>query len=118
MNCLLTCDNLKSAAELCKRGLSKHAGNLELLRLHDSILAKVDDTNARVSEGISIEDFPDRGVVRRELYAWNTYEPDRYSDRAIRSLNENLKKVSPKLQIKVTELDDLTINSNMYATIF
>ena len=117
VNCLLICDNLKSAVELCKRGLSKHVGNLELLRLHDSILTKV-DTNGRASEPQSIEDFPDRGVVRRELYVWNAYESDRYSDQVIRSLNETLRKVAPKLQIKVTELDDLTTNSNGYATIF
>lgn len=118
MICLITCNNLKSAEEFCKRGQSKHVGDPHLLDLHQSLLIKVEGLRRGESEAVSVEEYPDRGFVRRELYAWNTYEPDRYSDQAVRSLNEAMKKVAPKLEVRVTKLEDLTSNSEQYVSIF
>jgi hypothetical protein len=56
-------------------------------------------------------EYPDRGLVRRELYPWNDHEPGRYSDETIGFLNKQLWRVAPKLEVKVTELADLTTPS-------
>jgi hypothetical protein len=54
-----------------------------------------------------IEEFPDRGLVRRELYPWNDHEPDRFSQESLDFLNQQMKSVAPKLEVRATELPDL-----------
>lgn len=56
---------------------------------------------------LTIEDYPDRSLVRRELYAWNDHEPDRCSKESVQYLNDEMVKYAPKLEVKVTELQDL-----------
>ncbi|KAL5407475.1 hypothetical protein PMIN03_007123 [Paraphaeosphaeria minitans] len=55
-------------------------------------------------DSISIEDYPDKGSVRRELYPWNNHEPDRFSSDALRFLNDEMEHVAPKLEVKVAQL--------------
>jgi hypothetical protein len=55
-----------------------------------------------------IEDYPDRGFVRRELYPWNDHEPNRFLEESIDHLNEQLRTVAPDLQVKMIELPDLS----------
>lgn len=64
---------------------------------------------------MSVEDYPDKGLVRREIYPWNSHEPDRYSEGSVKYLNEILQKVAPKLVVGITELDDLAVSTSMYA---
>jgi hypothetical protein len=54
-----------------------------------------------------IEDYPDRGFVRRELYPWNIHEPDRFLEQSIVHLNEQMQSVAPDLEVKAIELPDL-----------
>jgi hypothetical protein len=54
-----------------------------------------------------IDDYPDRGFVRRELYPWNDHEPDRFLSESIDHLNEQLRTVAPHLEVKTIELPDL-----------
>lgn len=67
------------------------------LRLHLNL--KEDDLGS-----ISIEDYPDKGSVRRELYPWNHHEPDRFSPEALQFLNDEMDRVAPKLEVRVVEL--------------
>ncbi|KAF2815420.1 uncharacterized protein BDZ99DRAFT_516144 [Mytilinidion resinicola] len=55
------------------------------------------------------EDYPDRGLVRRELYPWNDHEPDRYSPTSIDFLNHEMSKVAPKLEVLAVKLPVLSI---------
>ena len=48
----------------------------------------------------------DHGQVRREVYPWNDYEPDRLQD--LTQLNIMMADVAPKLEVKVVELPELT----------
>ena len=64
---------------------------------------------------MSVEDYPDKGLVRREIYPWNSHEPDRYSEASVKYLNEILQKVAPKLAVGITELDDLAVSTSTYA---
>ena len=116
-SCLLACRNLLSAAEFCQRGLKMHPSDPELVSIKDQIEKKA------VNEGLpnsttfgieSMEDYPNKGLVRREIYAWNTHEPDRYSEESVRYLNEIMQRVAPKLAVGVTELDDLAISKSTY----
>lgn len=104
---LVACDNFKSAAGFCDRGLTKHDGDLELSKLQESIVRKAG------SKEIPMEDYVDKGLVRREVYAWNSFEPNRYAEGSVRHLNDSLRKVAPKLEAKITELDDLTSHATL-----
>lgn len=59
-------------------------------------------------EGTNVQDYPEKGLVRRELYPWNEYEPDRYAPAVLDYLNQELAQVAPKLEVKVSELPLLT----------
>lgn len=49
-----------------------------------------------------------RTLVRRELYPWNTHEPDRFSEETLTFLNSQLKKNAPKCEIMAVDLPLLT----------
>lgn len=55
-------------------------------------------------------EWPDTGVVRREQYPWNEYEPDRFAE--LGRLNEMMQAVAPKLEVLAVDLPDLTGNSS------
>jgi hypothetical protein len=57
---------------------------------------------------VHIDEYPDKGLVRRELYPWNTYEPDRFSLEVVESINSDMAVVAPKLEVKVVELPILS----------
>lgn len=56
---------------------------------------------------LSIEQYPDQGMVRRECYPWNDHEPNRCSDESVAFLNAEMQKVAPKLEVKATDLPAL-----------
>lgn len=55
-------------------------------------------------DDVEVEDYPDKGLVRRENYPWNEHEPDRHSDECLQFLNEELASIAPKLEVRVSEL--------------
>ena len=55
-------------------------------------------------DDVDVDDYPDQGLVRRENYAWNEFEPDRFSDDVLQFLNEEMAAVAPKLEVKVSKL--------------
>jgi len=63
-------------------------------------------------EDVEIQDYPDKGLVRRELYPWNSHEPDRYSADTLRFLNDEMAAVAPKLEVRVTDLPMLSANNS------
>jgi hypothetical protein len=63
-------------------------------------------------DDVEVEDYPDKGLVRRENYPWNEHEPDRFSDECLRFLNEEMADIAPKLEVKVSELPLLSTDSS------
>ncbi|KAF3045444.1 hypothetical protein E8E12_004712 [Didymella heteroderae] len=63
-------------------------------------------------DDVEVEDYPDKGLVRRENYPWNEYEPDRHSEECLRFLNEELASIAPKLEVRVSELPLLSTDSS------
>ncbi len=102
---LLLCGCLKSAYEFCTRGLATAPGDEELCQAREYIenMARM---RLKVQE-VNINDLPDQGLVRRELYPWNDHEPDRFSQETLDFLNDELARVAPKVEVKVTELPTL-----------
>ncbi|KAI8624387.1 hypothetical protein F5Y19DRAFT_317974 [Xylariaceae sp. FL1651] len=99
---LLLCGCLKSAYGFCERGLAVAPNNQELLNAKHYIHT----VGARRTRGLvsSINDLPDWGMVRREVYPWNDFEPDRFSDESLESLNKKLAEMAPKCCVQVAQL--------------
>ena len=107
---LLLCGCLKSAYEFCLRGLDNEPGEKDLLEAKEYIegIAK---RRLKV-DTFDINDLPDEGLVRREIYPWNDHEPDRYAPETIDFLNSELRSMGAKCEVKVTELPILQDGSS------
>lgn len=107
--CLHACGCQRSAAEYCHRGLELFPNDVTLSATLKSVEATVREHlgKCQSDDKISIEDYPDVGMVRRECYPWNSHEPDRCSDRSLDELNTEMAKVAPKLVVRATELPAL-----------
>ncbi|OAA58417.1 mynd domain containing protein [Niveomyces insectorum RCEF 264] len=130
---LLLCGCLRSAHTFCTRGLALAPDDRELqeTRGHIGKLARrylrsrrgSSSSSSSKSEGSEAQvdrihtgddgdsgiryspaDLPDRGSVRREIYPWNTYEPDRFSAASLAFLNGKLAQAGPKCEVCATEL--------------
>ena len=62
------------------------------------------ERNGEAVEDIEVDDYPDKGLVRREQYPWNHHEPDRFSTECLDFLNEELADIAPRLEVRVAEL--------------
>ncbi|RDW71121.1 Wd tetratricopeptide repeat-containing protein [Coleophoma cylindrospora] len=102
---LLLCGSLKSALDFCTRGLATDHNDEELLQAKEYILEM--GRRKLKSSDVDINDLPDQGLARREVYPWNDHEPDRYSDETLRFLNKELSAVSSNCEVKATELPTL-----------
>ncbi|KAK2594111.1 hypothetical protein QQS21_008166 [Conoideocrella luteorostrata] len=99
---LLLCGCLQSAYNFCERGLKLAPQNTELLHTRKNI-----NTVARRRlrrDEFDVHDLPDHGVVRREVYPWNTHEPDRFAKESLDTLNAYLKDMAPKCAVQVATL--------------
>lgn len=119
MDKLTSCDNLKSAAGfLLKRWPSRHREEKESEARYQTLETRLNQHLAEYFKTVPfdwrelpIEHYPDRSLVRRELYAWNHHEPDRCSEESVKYLNDEMAKFAPKLEVKVTELQDLAFET-------
>lgn len=110
---LLACGCLKSAYDFCLRGLKANPENPHLLKFRELLDQRLRHHFASRGfslddEDITRDDYPDRTNVRRELYPWNNFEPDRYSPESLALLNEQISSIAPKLEARVTELPFLS----------
>ncbi|KAJ9154914.1 Wd tetratricopeptide repeat domain-containing protein [Pleurostoma richardsiae] len=102
---LLLCGCLKSAYSFCERGLAASPSNAELLNTQGYIQTvarrRLHKDNA---DDIDINELSDWGMVRREVYPWNTHEPDRFSEGSLAFLNAELASIAPKCAVQVSKL--------------
>jgi hypothetical protein len=102
---LLLCGCLKSAHDFCSRGLAAAPNDTQFLAIEGHVRARAGKMlNAN---DVDINDLPDQGLARREIYPWNDREPNRFSQETINFLNTELLTVAPKCEVKVTELPTL-----------
>lgn len=102
---LLLCGCLKTAWDFSVQGIAIAPEDQELIQAQEYI-SGLADRKLRRSD-VAPAEFPDQGLVRREIYPWNTHEPDRYSNETLEFLNRELAQVAPKCEAKVTELPTL-----------
>ena len=111
---LLRCGCLKSAYEFCIRGLRANPGDSLLDHLKTEVVERYRQTQLQHDEIWDEStfdpknDLPDQGSVRRELYPWNHYEPDRFSFASISFLNAEMAAVAPKCSVLSVTLPLLT----------
>jgi hypothetical protein len=108
---LLLCDNLRSTYDFVVRRYNAQFPSNKLddleKRLGERLKSYFKDRGIEYPKDTLVEDYPDRGFVRRELYPWNVHEPDRFLEESINHLNEQLREVAPNLEVKAIELPDL-----------
>lgn len=99
---LLLCGCLKSAYMYAQRGLQAFPTNQELRNTKAHILTM--GGRRQKTNTVDVDKLPEWGVVRREVYPWNTHEPDRFSDESLAFLNRELSTMAPKCAVRVSEL--------------
>ncbi|KAI0002814.1 hypothetical protein F4779DRAFT_113361 [Xylariaceae sp. FL0662B] len=99
---LLLCGCLKSAYNFCERGLAVAPDNDELFNTLGHIHTIAERRTRKPISGVG--NLPDWGMVRREVYPWNTYEPDRFSKESLTVLNAGLAEIAPKCTVQVAQL--------------
>jgi hypothetical protein len=102
---LLLCGCLKSAFAFCSRGLAAGPEDEELLQAKEYI-EEMAKRRLKVDE-VDINELPDIGLVRREIYPWNDHEPNRFSQETLNFLNGQLAEAAPNCEVRVTELPTL-----------
>lgn len=115
MGCLIDCGCLRSAFEYNSRALKAFPTDPVFAAYKERIEQKLRAYFASEGDNFDsaeISEYPDRGMVRREHYPWNEYEPDRFSAECLDFLNEEMGKVAPKLEVKVSRLPVLSPGSS------
>ncbi|KAL6712444.1 hypothetical protein ACN47E_000321 [Coniothyrium glycines] len=109
--CLLDCSCLRSAHDYILRALEAFPDGQsfkEYRRLLSKKLSAHFEADENRVNSMDIDEYPDKGLVRRENYPWNAHEPDRYSVECLDHLAEELKLVAPKLEVRVAQLPALS----------
>ena len=110
---MLECGSLESAYDFCKRGLRKYPEDRYLKSADEKINKEAggyfppDGTILYKNIGFDITNSLELVSVRREIYAWNNHEPDRFSDESLNFLNLQLSAMAPKLAIGIVDLPSL-----------
>jgi len=127
---LVRCGCLKSAFDFASRGLRAFP-NSHLFSKHQNCIREQVQMPKLVSQmGYpkqeekslpsmaaktvinTFKDLPEEGVVRREIYPWNEYELDRLSSTNLHNLNERVRKVATKCEVRAVSLPLLTSGSS------
>ncbi|EEP81869.1 conserved hypothetical protein [Uncinocarpus reesii 1704] len=115
---LMRCGCMEDAYEFCVQGLKlahgteRGARNETLRKLMRMIKESYADSQRQKNQGLQSgrgETFDPAGLqvqgcARRVVYPWNSHEPDRNSPQIVELLNERLKKVAPKCEVRAVEL--------------
>ena len=121
---LVQCGCLRDAYDFCTRalsGLSEEDPNISVLNeqmemIKTAYIARREargdtDTASQAKDAIEIEIdasvLPAQGFARRVLYPWNTHEPDRKAPETLALLNERLKDVAPRCEVRAVALPAL-----------
>ncbi|KAF9698719.1 hypothetical protein EKO04_003246 [Ascochyta lentis] len=112
---LLACGCFRSAFDYIARATRAFPDD-DTFKKHDETLTlKLGSYYEKKGENandVEIEDYPDKGLVRRENYPWNHYEPDRFSEECLQFLNDEMADIAPSLEVKVSELPLLSTDSS------
>lgn len=104
---LLLCGCLRSALSYNRQATTLFPGDKELGEIRSFIFTEGDKLEVPRPESVSapLTDWPNSGLVRREVYPWNNMEPDRLN--LLDELNNLMKYVSSKLEVRAVDLPAL-----------
>lgn len=120
---LLKCGCLKSAYDFARRGLKAFPDHRQMQELQKQIVGKHQQNNFQQDPAGELSNFdpktdlPEQGSVRRELYPWNKYEPDRFSESSLLFLNDKMRKVAPKCEVRAVSLPLLHEHASSHLSI-
>ncbi|KAL9045531.1 MAG: hypothetical protein Q9214_001438 [Letrouitia sp. 1 TL-2023] len=106
---LLACGDLNAAYAFSIQGLKDSPGHAQLIALQQQIPSTYWKKESEKHPGQEIGDkeqldrlsyLPENCYVRRELYPWNEHEPDRFSDSSLAFLNERMRSIAPKCEVR------------------
>lgn len=115
---LSKCGCLQSAYNLANRGLKAFPDHRELQELQEQLVQKYCQDRLEQEPEWDRSNFdiksqlPEQGSVRRELYPWNDYEPDRFAESSISFLNREMQKIAPKCEVLAVSLPLLLEHSS------
>lgn len=128
---LVKCGCLRDAYDFCSRGLEVLASfsglqqqdpNIKTLHSQMDIIKHAYISRRRAGGGtapghedgdddrifvVDASILPAQGFARRVLYPWNTHEPDRKAPETLALLNERLRDVAPRCEVRATALPAL-----------
>ncbi|RAL02353.1 putative MYND domain protein [Aspergillus ibericus CBS 121593] len=117
---LVNCGCFRDAFEFCVRGLGllenmpqddRNTSAHNVLKDQLAIIRKTyqarQGTTATQDTDINSSALNAQGSARRVLYPWNEHEPDRKSPETLQLLNERLKDVAPKCEVRAVALPAL-----------
>jgi hypothetical protein len=115
IGCLLDCGSLRSAFDYIARAQKAFPEDSKF-KAHDAILSKkvgaYFEARGQDMNQVEIDDYPEKGNVRREQYPWNQHEPARTSEECLKFLNDELENIAPNLEVKVSELPVLSTDES------
>ncbi|KAL8734963.1 MAG: hypothetical protein Q9181_003012, partial [Wetmoreana brouardii] len=108
---LVQCGCLRSAYEFSERGQQATtstdpefiSAQRQILKAYNTTLLE-QDPNCNDRSYNPRTELPEQYLARRELYPWNDHEPDRFSKESLYFLNERMKKIAPKCEVRATSL--------------
>ncbi|USP82676.1 hypothetical protein yc1106_09950 [Curvularia clavata] len=104
---LLDCGCFRSGFDYIARAMKAFPNDKAFQSYDESLAERLKshcEQNGENFEDMEVDDYPDKGLVRRENYSWNNYEPDRFSAECLDFLNEELAGIAPRLEVRVAEL--------------
>ncbi|PYI00982.1 WD40 repeat-like protein [Aspergillus sclerotiicarbonarius CBS 121057] len=122
---LVNCGCFRDAFEFCVRGLGllenmpqndRNTSAQDVLKDQLAVIRKKyqarQGTPATQDTEINPSALHAQGSARRVLYPWNEHEPDRKSPETLQLLNERLKDVAPKCEVRAVALPALHGTTN------
>ncbi|KAL5118368.1 hypothetical protein ACEQ8H_003717 [Pleosporales sp. CAS-2024a] len=120
IGCLIDCGSYRSAFDYIARARKAFPYDSKFETHDEDLTSKVStffaDQGWTLKE-VDIDDYPEKGHVRREQYPWNHHEPDRSSTDCLEFLNNEMALVAPKLEVKICELPLLSTKSTGESTV-
>ncbi|PSN69884.1 hypothetical protein BS50DRAFT_618853 [Corynespora cassiicola Philippines] len=116
IECLIDCNCLRSAFDFVTRAIRSFPSTSLFIEYQETLTVRLRahfQDKEEDLENADIEEYPEKGSVRREIYPWNTYEPDRLSEETVQFLNDELSQIAPRLEVKVSTLPLLTQEASL-----
>ncbi|MCJ1311159.1 hypothetical protein MMC25_004829 [Agyrium rufum] len=96
-------ENTLTAIQSCP-GARERFNQIQLEIMNKYKRIQEDKVPIRSCMSFDWRNLPDTGLARREIYPWNTHEPERNSQKNSEDLNTRMKNVAPKCSVRLVEL--------------